>query len=228
MFKNSNNFSVLTRYKYKNALIRFAISLFRIVLLTSIGYIILYPLLYMMVTSLRSTASYSDPGITWILKDYEWANYVDAFNAVKFPESLRNTLLIEIVSAVLEIASCSIVAYGLSRFEFKAKKLFMVILILTIVIPTQMIIIPQMLNFSQLDIFGIFGGINKLTGLDLRVNILDTPFTFYIPSIFGVGLKSGIMIYIYIQFFKGLPKELEEAAWIDGAGPVKTFLTISF
>ena len=106
MFKNSNNFSVLTRYKYKNALIRFAISLFRIVLLTSIGYIILYPLLYMMVTSLRSTASYSDPGITWILKDYEWANYVDAFNAVKFPESLRNTLLIEIVSAVLEIASC--------------------------------------------------------------------------------------------------------------------------
>ena len=227
MFKNSNNFSVLTRYKYKNALIRFAISLFRIVLLTSIGYIILYPLLYMMVTSLRSTASYSDPGITWILKDYEWANYVDAFNAVKFPESLRNTLLIEIVSAVLEIASCSIVAYGLSRFEFKAKKLFMVILILTIVIPTQMIIIPQMLNFSQLDIFGIFGGINKLTGLDLRVNILDTPFTFYIPSIFGVGLKSGIMIYIYIQFFKGLPKELEEAAWIDGAGPVKTFLTIA-
>lgn len=226
--KNKDDVSaLLSRYKIKNAAVNTAIALFRLVLLTAIGYIVIYPLLYMIVTSLRSTESYSDPGITWILKDYHWENYKDAFDAIKFPVSLKNTVLIEIVSAFIEVASCSVVAYGIARFDFKTKKLTMVILILTIVIPTQMIIIPQMLNFSQLDIFGILGGLNRLTGIDLRVNILDTPFTFYIPSIFGVGLKSGIIIYIYIQFFKGLPKELEEAAWIDGAGPVKTFLRIA-
>lgn len=225
--KNNDVSAVLRRYKRKRAAINAAVTLFRLVMLTAIGYIVIYPLLYMIVTSLRSTESYSDPGVIWLLKDYHWENYKDAFEAIKFPTSFKNTLLIEIVSAFIEVASCSVVAYGIARFEFKTKKLTMVILILTIVIPTQMIVIPQMLNFSQLDLFGILGGINKLIGVDLRVNILDTPLTFYLPSLFGIGLKSGIMIYIYIQFFKGLPKELEEAAWIDGAGPVRTFLKIA-
>ena len=59
------------------------------------------------------------------------------------------------------------------------------------------------------------------------MNILGTPLTFYLPSLFGVGLRSGVLIYIYIQFFKGLPGELEEAAWIDGAGLFKTFFSIA-
>ena len=227
MVNNNNASSILNKYKCKNVALRILVASFRMVLLTAIGYIILYPILYMMVTSLRSTESYSDPAITWILKEYHWQNYIDAFNAIKFPQSLKNTLLTEIMSAVFEIASCSVVAYGLSRFEFRLKKILIIILVLTIVIPTEMIIIPQMLNFSRLDIFGILGGINKLTGVDFRINILDTPFTFYLPSIFGVGLKSGIIIYIYMQFFKGLPKELEEAAFVDGAGPIKTFLRIA-
>lgn len=217
----------LNRLKHRRTVSALATALFRILMLTSIGYIVIYPLLYMIVTSLRSTESYSDPGIIWLLKDYCWENYVDAFSALKFPEAFKNTILVEMVSAFLEIVSCSIVAYGLARFEFRSKKIMMVVLILTIVIPTQMIIIPQMINFSQLDFFGILGLFNKATGIDLRVNVLDTPFSFYLPSIFGIGLKSGIMIFIYIQFFKGLPKELEEAAWIDGAGPVKTFLQIA-
>ena len=90
-----------------------------------------------------------------------------------------------------------------------------------------MIIIPMMTNYSQLDILGIFGLLNKLTGIDIRPNILGTAWTFYLPSVFGVGLRSGVLIYIYVQFFKGLPKELEEAAWIDGAGLFRTFFSIA-
>lgn len=202
-------------------------SLFRYVMLLSIGYIVIYPLLYMIVTSLRSTISYSDPSITWVLKEFCWENYIDAFNAMNYLDGLKNTISIELVSAFLEIVSCSVAAYGLSRFDYKLKRFQMIVLVFTIVIPTQMIIIPQMLNFSQLDFFGIFGLFNDLTDIDLRINILDTAWTFYLPSIFGTGLKSGIIIFIYIQFFKGLPHELEEAAWIDGAGPVKTFLKIA-
>ena len=66
-----------------------------------------------------------------------------------------------------------------------------------------------------------------LTDIDLRVNILNSVWTYYLPAFFGVGIRAGIIIYIYIQFFKGLPKELEEASWIDGAGPLKTYLRIA-
>ena len=59
------------------------------------------------------------------------------------------------------------------------------------------------------------------------LGIFDTPFVYYLPSLFGVGVRGGMIIFIYRQFFEGLPKELEEAAFVDGAGPVKTFLRIA-
>ena len=90
-----------------------------------------------------------------------------------------------------------------------------------------MIIIPRVVNYSNLDFLGILGGISKLTGVDLRPNIIGSPLAFYLPSMFAMGLRSGILIYIYIQFFKGLPYELEEAAWVDGAGPIRTFVSIA-
>lgn len=226
-FLNLSTNSRLSAYKAKRQAASFLFSLFRIVLLISIGYIVLYPLLFMIVTSLRDSESYTDPSIVWIPRNFAWENYATAVEKVKYFERLGNTLLVEVVSAGIEIISCSVVAYGLARFEFKSKKLLMMLLIFTIVVPSQMIVIPTMMNFAHLDFAGILGLIGKVVGTDIRPNILDTPFSFYLPSIFGVGLRSGIMIFIYIQFFKGLPKELEEAAWIDGAGPIKTFLRIA-
>ena len=98
---------------------------------------------------------------------------------------------------------------------------------MTIIIPTQIYIVSMILNFKGMDVLGILGLFNKFTGIDIRPNILDTNLTFYLPSLFAMGLRSGILIYIYIQFFSGLPKELEEAAAIDGAGPFKTFYSIA-
>lgn len=224
---NRNNNSPLIGYRAKGKITSFMLALFRVVLLISVGYIVIYPLLYMVVTSFRSQESYSDPGIVWIPKDIRWQNFIDAFVSMNYLDGLKNTIIIELFSAGMEIISCSVVAYGMSRFKFKAKKYFMVLLILTIVIPPQMIIIPNVMNFANLDFLGILGLLEKAISIDVRPNILDTPLTFYMPSILGVGLRSGNMIFIYMQFFKGLPKELEEAAWIDGAGPIRTFLGIA-
>lgn len=219
--------SRISGYQVKRKTVSILLSLFRFVLLTSMAYVVIYPLLYMIVTSLRTADSFSDPDIVWVLKELTLENFKDAFTSIDFSKSFKNTLSIQIVSALMEICSCSVVAYGLSRFNFKFKKIEMILLILTIVIPSQMIIIPTMVNFSKIDFLGIIGVINKATGSDFRINILDTPFAFYLPSIFGVGLRSGIMIFIFMQFFKGLPKELEEAASIDGAGPIKTYIRIA-
>ena len=158
-----------------------------------------------------------------LLKDKKERNLYEEI--AKVAALLLSGLLL--VSAAIEILMCSFIAYGMARFKARGKGVFNALLILLILIPSQMIVVPMMMNYSKLDILGIFGLLNKLTGIDLRVNILGTPLTFYLPSLFGVGLRSGVLIYIYIQFFKGLPGELEEAAWIDGAGLFKTFFSIA-
>ncbi len=82
------------------------------------------------------------------------------------------------------------------------------------------------LNFAHFDVFGILGLIGNIIGKDIRPNLLDTGFTFWLPSLFGVGLRSGLFVFIYRQFFKGLPKELEEAAYIDGASALTTYIRV--
>ena len=69
--------------------------------------------------------------------------------------------------------------------------------------------------------------LNLIPGVDIPyISLIDSPLTFWLPSIFGVGLRSGLFIFIYRQFFMGLPKELEEASWIDGCNPLMTFFRV--
>ncbi|MBO5725745.1 MAG: carbohydrate ABC transporter permease [Clostridia bacterium] len=216
----------LTSRQAKEAAFKFVTGVARWVFLLSISYILLYPMLYMISSAFRGSEDFVDPTVVWVPKNFSVKNFVIAFKGLKYLETFWITFKIEIISAFIEIVMCSITAYGLARFEFKEKKLLMGMLIVTILIPTQMIMLPLMVDMHYLDIFGILGFIGKQIGRELRPNLLNTPWAFYLPSLFAVGLKAGLFTYMYVQFFKGLPKELEEAASIDGAGPVKTFLTI--
>lgn len=95
-----------------------------------------------------------------------------------------------------------------------------------IVVPVQLIMLPNYMNYRYFDFFGLLGIVGKALGKDFSLNLINTSATFILPSIFAVGYRSGIFILIYIQFFKGLPRELEEAAWVDGATPIVTFIRI--
>ena len=220
----------LKSYSSKKAAARtrsFLYSLFRLALLIAIGYLVIYPVIYMISSSVKTPAGYLDRSVIYIPKEITFKYYKTAAQTIDYWNAFKSTLLYECVSAAIEILMCSFIAYGMARFKARGKGVFNALLILLILIPSQMIVVPMMMNYSKLDILGIFGLLNKLTGVDLRVNILGTPMTFYLPSLFGVGLRSGVLIYIYIQFFKGLPAELEEAAWMDGAGPIRTFIRIA-
>ena len=199
----------------------------RIVMLSAIGYLVIFPLIYIISNSLKTPEAFKNPLVVWLTTSVSFNSYKLAFQALDYSKSIVSTVVYEIVSAILEVASCAVAAYGLSRFEFKGKKIFMAFLLLMIIVPEQMIVLPNTVSYSDFSFFGITTVVNKIFGTNIRLNILDTVLPFWMPSIFGVGLKSGILIYIYMQFFKGLPKELEEAAWIDGAGPYKTFLSIA-
>ncbi len=202
-------------------------SIFRLIILLAVSYIIIYPLLYMLSSALKTASAFQDPGVLWIPKVLTSENFKNAIEAMNFKNALFSTLRLEVVSAVIETAACAVTAYGLARFNFPGKKLITVMLVFLIVVPSQMLVIPMTVNFSQLDFFGILKALGTVTGKELRPNILDTSWCFYLPSLFSVGLRSGILIYIYHQFFLGLPKELEEAAWIDGSAPPRTFLCIA-
>ena len=119
-----------------------AYSVFRIIILLAIGFVILYPLLYMVSTSLRSRASFMNSVRVWLPEKLDaLTNYRVAIKALHYKDGLISSLKYEIVSAVLEIISCAVAAYGFARFKFPFKKMFTAMLFLTILIPDTMIII---------------------------------------------------------------------------------------
>lgn len=194
--------------------------------LLAISYIILFPLFRMISDALTPESEFYDTSVVWLPKHPTISNLKNAFKMLKLPASFGNTFLYQMLSAFMEIIVCSIVAYGLARFNFFEKKILEAILMLTILVPMPMLMIPMSVNYSHLDFLGILGVIGKIFNTELRPNLLNTGFAFWLPSALGVGLKSGILIYIFRQFYRNIPRELEEAAFVDGAGPLRTYFSI--
>ena len=205
-FNFSNN--KLLGHKIANKALRVFLSIARIAFLLIVGNIVLYPMLYMISYSLKDLDALLDVQHMWFPIKSSFQNYIDMFELMNFGTALWQTLKVQILSAFIEVFVCAFVAYGFARFNFKGKKLATLLLILSLLIPIQMYSLPMSVNFRNLGIF-------------------NTPFVYWLPSLFGVGIRSGMMIFIYQQFFIGLPKELEEAAFIDGAGPLKTYFRIA-
>lgn len=213
--------SDLGRKKLAEKFSGFVYSLFRYLLLIGIAYIVLFPLLYMAALAFRPSEQLTDPTVVWLSKSYTLENIFKATEVLEYFKSLWFTLRVAVLSAIVQVFSSSICAYGLARFKFKEKNLLFGLVIFTIIVPQQAILIPIYSNFVNFDPLGLLG----LFGLE-PINLINSGWSFYLPAIFAVGINSGLMIFIYKQFFQSFPAELEEAAWIDGAGPLKTFLRI--
>lgn len=202
------------------------IALLRAVLIVSIGYVLINPLFQILSNSLKTNGDVLDTSVVWIPKHFDVSNYINAVDIVKYFSSLLNTLKVQILSGGIEIITCAVVAYGFARFPAPEKKIYYAVLLLMVIVPIQLIMLPNYLNYRFFDFFGLLKLVSKITGKNIYINLINTSSTFLLPSLFAVGYRSGIFILIYIQFFKGLPKELEEAAWVDGAGPFRTFVKV--
>lgn len=196
------------------------LSILRTIFLICMSFIVLYPLLYMISVSIRDSLDLYDPTIIWIPKTFTLQNYFDVLKNFDYPILLKNTVFISLVSTILNVICCGLAGYGFARFQFFAKKLLFAFVIIMIIIPPQNISIPMYLQYYQFDFFGI----GKL--FHFHVNLLNSSMVFFIPAIFGNGIRSGLFIFIFRQFFRGMPKEFEEAAYIDGCGIIRTFLRI--
>lgn len=195
--------------------------IFRFFILFGLAFVILYPLIYMVSTSIRPQAEMNDPSVMWIPKTFIYTNFIDVWEAINYPYVIGQTILVNVVCSLIQVVTCSITGYGFARFKFKGKGLLFGIVIMQIIVPVQIILIPLYMQFRFFDVFGI---ISLITGGPLK--LVDTPAALYLQAFFCNGIRAGLFILLFRQFFRGLPKELEDAAYLDGCGPLKTFVKI--
>ncbi len=188
-------------------------------------YIFMFPVIYMLVVSIQSVESATDPSVMWIPKSISFENFKVTAQVLNYWKSFGLSVRISVFSTIANVVSCSIIGYGLARFEFKEKNIIFAMVILTIIVPSQSTMISSYLNFRFFDFGGVLKLLEPIIGKS-SINLLETPWVFILPSIFGNGIKSGFYIFIFKQFFSGLPTELEEAAKIDGCNTIKTFVRI--
>ena len=187
---------------------------FRFVILTGLGFVILYPLIYMVSCAFRQRIDMNDPTVLWIPRHPTLDIIRETMDAMDIWNTLKNTLLLNIGCSLVQVLSCAVTGYGFARFSFKGKKFLFGIVIMMILVPTQVIALPLYMQFR-------FFGFGKFS-----INLIDSFATMYLPAITANGISSGLMILLFRQFFRGLPRELEDAAYIDGCGPFMTFVRV--
>lgn len=196
-------------------------SILRYALILCIGYIILLPILQMLSATFMSPEEVGSPVSTWVPSEFSIEHLYVAFKLLDYPNSLVYTMLTTALQVLLQVFSAAITGYAFARVRSKKIQSLFFIVILTIVVPPSVLMLPQYVFFRNFDLFGIIKAITGGT-----INLLGKPVTLYILDFFGMGLKSGLYIYIFRQFFRGLPRELEEAAHVDGSGFIGTLFRI--
>ena len=208
-------------YHFKKKIYDAAFRFCRAILLFGLCFLILQPLLDKLSVSFMSVQDLYDGTVISIPRNFSLINYDMVNQLLGFWPSLLQTALIVIVSALLQISACTMAAYGFARYKFPLKNFWFMCVMLIIVVPPQTIMSSLYLNFRFFDILGI---IRLITGEPL--NLLSSVAGFWMLSATGMGLKSGLYIFLLRQYFRGVPKELEEAAWVDGCGRFRTFIRI--
>ena len=201
--------------------------IFRFLLLIGICYIFLFPVIYMLSVAVRSPETVNDPSIVWIPRKISFKSIETAMDILEYARAITTTIVIAVGSTVGSLVSCSLAGYGFARFNFKEKNIAFALVMLTIIVPPQTTIISSFINYRNFDAFGILSLLHLIIpSVPESINLINTPWTFILPSFFSAGLRAGLFIYIFRQFFAGMPKDLEEAAWIDGCGAFRTFVQV--
>lgn len=199
----------------------FLLSLFRFILLVGVGYVIISPLIGIVARSFYSNADHYNPLVLVLPQEPTLIRYMTAIDHMQYYLTMPLTILYTAVLTFIQVMICSLVGYGFARFNFPLKKILFALVVVMIVMPLHTIALPLFITFREFDPLGI---ISLIFGKP--ANLMGTPIPILIMTICGCGLSSGIYIYIFNQFFRGLPKEIEEAALVDGAGTFYTYLRI--
>jgi multiple sugar transport system permease protein len=194
----------------------------RSILLIGLSFIIIYPLLMKISIAFKDRKDIYDPLVVWLPRNFTLDNFKVVFELMDYVPSLINTFGLVSLTTLLQVGSCALTGYAFARLRFKGSGILFAGVILTILVPPQTILLPLYMNFQNFDFFGLLNLFSEGAG----IRMLNTYWPFILTAATANSLKSGLYIYIFRQFFLGLPKEIEEASFVDGSGVFKTFYSI--
>lgn len=183
-------------------------------LLICIGYIYLEPIFQMISKSLMSPSDIIDPSIEWLAKSPTLENFKVAAGVLKMPKSLINSICFSAGLALLQTIVAAMTGYALSRFQFRLKNFWFVMILMAFILPTTLLMIPRLIIFISAQ-------------QSIGIQLIGTPIPQVLMAVLGQGVNSTILILIFWNFFNMIPYSLDEAAMIDGAGPFQVFFHIA-
>lgn len=214
------------RAKYNKDLVRkkilgFLAMFFRYALLISLGFVILTPVYTVLKESITAQEALGSKSMTWVPTDVSIQTMMEAWLILDYPKSLAYSILNAAILAILQTACASFAAYSFARLKFKGSGLLFGLVVFTIIVPPQSMMLAQYISLQSFDIFGL---IKAITGSPL--NLIGSTWASYLLAATGMGVKGGLFVYILRQSYRQLPVSIEEAAYVDGAGFLKTFFRI--
>jgi multiple sugar transport system permease protein len=192
----------------------FFMSILRILILAGISYIILSPMIGIISNAFKSIRDVYNPLVYVIPEFPNLDNMRYAIIHMDFWRVLTRTMVFTLSITLIQVVITSMVGYGFARFRFPFRETLFALVILTIVLPVQTYLVPMYMQFRYFKFFG------------MEFNLINSYMPVILLTLTGMGLRSGLYIFIFRQFFRGLPKEIEEAALIDGAGQFRTYFQV--
>ena len=224
---------LMKKLKASNTWIKTAVNVLRFILMLGVSYVILFPFFSKIAGSFMSRSDVVDATVSIVPKNFTFEQYKYIFLDNHYAEAFLNTLLLALACALIQTFVSCLVGYGLAKFKFKGNKIIMGLVVVTMIIPHSALDITMLQHFTHFDILrvmsindtGILTIISEaLTGK--HIDATNTFLPFIVLSLGGIAFKNGLYIYMMRQFFKGVPDELEESAYVDGCGTFRTFLSI--
>lgn len=210
-------------YRIKTKTAEFIQKVFFVTLVIGLTFIILHPILKLIPPVITKMDSLGDPDVVWIPKEFSLLSF-EAGYAITYGSKITiiaNTLFYALTIALIQTFMSAMAGFSLARVDFPGRGIVFALVVLTILIPSQALLIPQYLHFKQFDVFGIITAITGGT-----IDLINNPSILYVLAALGLGVKQGFFVFMFRQFFMTMPKELEEAAEIDGCGFYGTYFRI--
>ncbi len=214
------------KYLNVNFFVTLIWKLFRFLLMMGISYVIIYPFISKIASSFMSAEDFVDVTVKLIPKYPTLDTYKAVIVDLKYVEALTNTFLLSVSSALIQMIICSVIGYGFAKFKFRGSGLLFGLVLFTMIVPHSTLQLSLFMKFKQFDVYGIMNLFSSLTKGKGYIDLTNTLWPLAILSFSGLGFKNGLYIFLMRQFFKGVPDELEESAYIDGSGVFRTFVRI--
>ena len=210
-------------YMAKKKVSSFAMNVVTLILILGLCFVILHPFLKLVPTVLANLEDLGNPNIIWIPEEFSTQSFEMAsyFVLKQGPMTLVYSIFYALAIMAIQVFVSAMTGYTMARVNYKfGTPILFVMVVLSFLVPRQSLLVAQYVYFQHFDAFYIM----RLWGAE--TNLIGNPWSLYIMALLGFGVNQSLLILIFSQFFKNIPKELEEAALIDGCGFYKTYFSI--